>query len=181
VFPAPLPPDAERTLSRTAADALSAVGITMGVTHVEMKLIEGRGYVVEINPRPAGGMIPEVVARSCGFDLLEAHVRAALGLEPQPLPERRTPSGVAFLLAPGNGGGLLREVAGTAAALAVPGVDAVTITAAAGSAIHAARSSYDRIGYVLAQAGTHAELDDVLSRALGLLRPVFQSEPIGAP
>jgi cysteine synthase A len=181
VFPAPLPPEAVQTLSHTAADALSAVGITMGVTHVEMKLIEGHGYVVEINPRPAGGMIPEVVARSCGFDLLDAHLRAALGLEPAPLPEHRTPSGVAFLLAQRPGGGPLREVAGVPDVLAIPGVDAVTITAVPGSAIRAAHSSYDRFGYVLARADTHAELDDVLSRALGLLRPVFRGEPIGAP
>ncbi len=180
-FPAPLSPEAERTLSRTACDALSAVGISTGVTHVEIKLIKGRGYVVEINPRPAGGMIPEVVARSCGFDLLEAHLRAALGLEAAPFPEGRTPSGVAFLLARRTGDGPLREVTGTAEALAVPGVDAVTITAAPGSAIRAARSSYDRFGYVLAHAGTHAELDSALSRALGLLRPVFAGERIGAP
>jgi len=180
VFPAQLSPHAQQTLTQTAADALSAVGITAGVTHLEMKLIEGLGYVVEINPRPAGGMIPEVVARSCGFDLLEAHLRAALGLAPPPVPERCTPAGVAFLLVQ-RSGGLLREVAGTADALAIPGVDAVTITAVRGAAIRAARSSYDRFGYVLAHAETHADLDSVLARALGLLRPVFHTEPIGAP
>ncbi|QYC41611.1 Alanine-anticapsin ligase BacD [Nonomuraea coxensis DSM 45129] len=173
VFPAPLPAPDAATLVETARRALTAVGVTHGVTHVEMKLIDGRGYVVEINARPAGGMIPAVIARSCGFDLLDAHLRAAVGLPYPSLPEAFTPTGIAFLLAPECLNGqeaVLREVRGVREARRVPGVAEVTVTAAPGARVRAARSSYDRLGYAIAGAPTHAGLDRALERALSSLK-----------
>lgn len=181
VFPAPLSADEVRVLTGNAYRALAAVGVTHGATHIEMKLIGGRGYVVEINSRPAGGMIPEVIARACGFDLLDAHLRAAADLDQLPLPDRFTPTGIAFLLAPdgvatGPESVTLREVAGVRDADAVPGVDTVAVTAPPGSQVRPARSSYDRLGYVIAHAPDHRELDETLSAALGRLRPILLPE-----
>ncbi|MFI6458536.1 ATP-grasp domain-containing protein [Streptosporangium amethystogenes] len=188
VFPAPLPADETRILVETAFRALAAVGVTHGATHIEMKLIDGHAYVVEINARPAGGMIPEVIARAGGFDLLDAHLRAAVDLDQLPLPERFAPAGIAFLLPPdhavtGRGKTVLREVAGTREAGAVPGVDTVAVTAPRGSEVRPARSSYDRLGYVIAHASGHRELDETLNTALGHLRPVLFHEfpPIEIP
>jgi cysteine synthase A len=183
VFPAVLARDESAVLLDTARRALDVVGITHGVTHIEMKLIDGRGYVVEINARPAGGMIPEVIARSCGFDLLDAHLRAAAGLPLRPCPLSFSPAGIAFLLAPeglGEREAVLRDVGGVAEALAVPGVDAVTITAAPGARVRPPRSSYDRLGYAIAHAATHTELDLALERALGSLQ-LLLDPTIGAP
>ncbi|MFF3441970.1 ATP-grasp domain-containing protein [Streptosporangium sp. NPDC002721] len=188
VFPAPLPAEEVRVLTGVALRALAAVGITHGATHIEMKLIDGHAYVVEINARPAGGMIPEVIARACGFDLLDAHLRAAADLDQLPLPDHFTPAGIAFLLAPDGAGGepgkvTLREVAGVKDAGSVPGVDTVTVTAPPGSEVRPARSSYDRLGYVIAHAPGHSELYDTLDTALGHLRPVLLHElpPIEIP
>lgn len=179
VFPAPLDDDAARTLSQTACRALSALGVTDGVTHVEMKLIDRRGYVVEVNARPAGGMIPQVIGISCGFDLVDAHLRGALGLPPPALPEVFRPAGIAFLLAhdpPPDA--VLAEIGGVESALALEHVDAVTVTAAPGSAVRHARSSYDRLGHVIAHAPDHARLHGTLDAALDLLRPVLR-QPMG--
>ncbi|GAA2695394.1 ATP-grasp domain-containing protein [Nonomuraea recticatena] len=185
VFPAPLPETTAATLTGAARRALTAVGITHGVTHLEMKLIHGMGYVVEINARPAGGMIPEVIALSCGFDLVAAHLRAATGLPPPPPPTRFIPAGIAFLLASQElrplPGATLREVTGVSQAEAVPGVAAVTITAAAGAPVRPPTCSYDRLGYVIASGSGYAELAEALDTALGHLEPALISaaSPIG--
>ncbi|MBB2914577.1 cysteine synthase A [Streptosporangium becharense] len=93
VFPAPVPPDVADELTATASGALAAVGVTDGAAHVTMRLVGGRAYVVGIDALPAGGVIPGLVARACGFDLIDAHLRAAVGLGPLPLPGRPTPGG----------------------------------------------------------------------------------------
>lgn len=183
VYPAPLPPYAAETLIRTAHRALSVLGVAHGISHVEMKLIGGRAYLVEVNARPAGGMIPELIACASGFDLLDAQLRSALGLPQLPLPEPTGPAGIAFVLAPGGsaasaaGPGAeaeLVEVAGADRARAVPGVESVTVTAAPGSVVRPATSAYDRLGYVIARAPDHQQLRRTLDVALGRLRPVLR-------
>jgi cysteine synthase A len=149
-----------------------------------MKLIHGTGYVVEINARPAGGMIPEVIALSCGFDLVAAHLRAAVGLPLPDPPTRFSPTGIAFLLASQQlrppPGATLREVTGVPRARAVPDVAAVTITAAAGAPVRPPTCSYDRLGYVIASACGYAELEEALDTALGHLEPaLIGTIPIG--
>jgi S-sulfo-L-cysteine synthase (3-phospho-L-serine-dependent) len=186
IFPAPLPPDAAEALIDVARRALAVTGISNGVSHVEMKIVDGMGCVVEINARPAGGMIPEVIAQSCEFDLLGAHIRAAVGLTPPPLPMQFTPAGIAFLLAPETLPGpeaTLDSVAGVAQARGVPGVTSVVITAHAGTTMKPARSSYDRLGYVIAKAPDHTNLTKTLNRAAGFLRPVSRAAdfPVGKP
>lgn len=180
VFPAPLPPDAVAGLSDVASRALTATGITHGVTHAELKLVDGRGYVVEINAHPAGGMIPRLVEHACGFDLLDAHLRAVSGLPPLPMPAGFTPAGIAFILPPDDPppapGAVLRDVGGLGRARAVPGVDTVAVTAAPGAAVRTPRGAGDHLGYVIAHACCHAELERALETALGHIRPVLGSE-----
>jgi biotin carboxylase len=59
--------------------AVKALGLGWGAAHVELRLDGGIARVIEVNPRLAGGMIPELVRRALGIDLIEAQVRSALG------------------------------------------------------------------------------------------------------
>ncbi|MET7334474.1 ATP-grasp domain-containing protein [Nonomuraea sp. NPDC005650] len=184
IFPAPVPAESAAVLTEATYCALDAVGVTHGVTHTEIKLIDSAGYVIEVNARPAGGMIPEVIAQSCGFELLGAHLGAACGLGlPEP-PGAFNPAGIAFLLAspetlPAHEA-RLAAVCGLERARSVPGVTSVVVTAAPGSVVRPARSSYDRLGYVIATSSSYDKLDRALATALGSLRPVFATGPIGA-
>ncbi|MER7761431.1 pyridoxal-phosphate dependent enzyme [Streptomyces sp. NPDC097619] len=166
VFPAPLPEAESRAAADTAVAALAAVGLGHGAAHTEVKLTADGPAVVEINPRPAGGMIPELVRLATGVDLLRAQLRAALGRTPGLEPDRVGHAGIRFLLADSEGP--LAGVEGEAEAAAVPGIASVTVTAAPGTPVRPPRSAADRLGHVIARhttaEGVIAALDEAHSR-----------------
>ncbi|MFJ8210521.1 pyridoxal-phosphate dependent enzyme [Streptomyces sp. NPDC096033] len=161
LFPAPLPAATAQSITDTVTAALDAAGIRLGATHTEVKLTADGPALVEINPRPAGGMIPELIRLATGIDLLDAQLRAALGLPPHLKAEEAGHAGIQFLLADTDG--TLTAVHGAEAAAAVEGVESVLVTAAPGTPVRTPRSASDRLGHVIARhaepAGVHAALD----------------------
>ncbi|GAA0290630.1 hypothetical protein GCM10010302_31480 [Streptomyces polychromogenes] len=161
LFPAPLPAATAQSITDTVTAALDAAGIRLGATHTEVKLTAEGPALVEINPRPAGGMIPELIRIATGVDLLDAQLRAALGLPPHLKAEDGGHAGIQFLLAGTDG--TLTAVHGAEAAAAVEGVASVLVTAAPGTPVRRPRSASDRLGHVIARhpepAGVHAALD----------------------
>jgi precorrin-6B methylase 2 len=81
-LPPQMPPFA---LLRSANDKLltQIEGLQAGVCHAEFRvdLDKGRVYPIEVGLRPGGGMVNYSVERSCGLNLFEAALRAALGVE----------------------------------------------------------------------------------------------------
>ncbi|MFE2323261.1 pyridoxal-phosphate dependent enzyme [Streptomyces sp. NPDC059385] len=161
LFPAPLSAATAQLITDTVTAALDAAGIRLGATHTEVKLTAEGPALVEINPRPAGGMIPELIRLATGVDLLDAQLRAALGLPPHLKAEEAGHAGIQFLLADTEG--TLTAVHGAEAAAAVEGVESVLVTAAPGTPVRTPRSASDRLGHVIARhaepAGVHAALD----------------------
>ncbi|WP_434742674.1 ATP-grasp domain-containing protein [Micromonospora sp. SH-82] len=105
LFPADLPPEVGRAAADTAVAALAAVGLDHGVAHTELRLTAAGPRVVEINPRPAGNQITELIRRVTGIDIPMAYAQLALGEQPDLTP---TDTGVrsaaiAFLLPPRAG------------------------------------------------------------------------------
>ena len=102
MFPAALDAaDAEKT----AVAALEAVGLDRGVAHTELRLTAAGPKVVEVNPRPAGNQITELVRRVTGIDLPMVYAQLAIGETPD---LTRTDTGVgsaaiAFVLPPRAG------------------------------------------------------------------------------
>ncbi|MEU6073867.1 ATP-grasp domain-containing protein [Micromonospora sp. NPDC047074] len=113
LFPADLGRDLVRAAADTAVAALAAVGLDHGVVHTELRLTPAGPRVIEINPRPAGNQITELVRRVTGIDLPMAYAQLALGERPDLTP---TDTGVrsaaiAFLLPPRAG--TVTEITGT--------------------------------------------------------------------
>lgn len=173
VFPAALPDDVERLLTQTVTDSLKATGVTHGACHIEVKLGADTATVVEINARPAGGMIPELIRLATGVDLIEQHLRAAAGLELHLDPARSRCAGVRFLLAPSDG--ILDGFRGLAQARQSPGVDTVTLTAAAGDRVHLPRHSYDRLGFVIVTGDSEREVTARLDTVALTITPTVRA------
>ncbi|MFJ7590610.1 pyridoxal-phosphate dependent enzyme [Streptomyces sp. NPDC097617] len=175
VFPAPLPATTAQRITETVTAALDAAGIRLGATHTEVKLTADGPALIEINPRPAGGMIPELIRLATGVDLLGEQLRAALGLPPQLKSEDAGHAGIQFLLADTDG--TLTAAHGAEAAAAVDGVESVLVTAATGTPVRRPRSASDRLGHVIARhpepEGVHAALD----AARALIRLDIESAP----
>jgi biotin carboxylase len=78
---------AVRRLVELSVQTVQAFGFVRGVLHVEGKCTSKGPRIVEVNARMGGGRIHQIVEAVWGVDLIEAHVRGALGL-----PQRLTPS-----------------------------------------------------------------------------------------
>ncbi|MFG2224970.1 pyridoxal-phosphate dependent enzyme [Streptomyces sp. NPDC048644] len=174
VFPAALTPGEAAALEDAVRRAVLATGITLGATHTEVRLTAEGPMIIEINPRLAGGMIPELVQLATGTQLLDQQVRVAAGLPPEPVRAPARQAGIQFLLADREGS--LAELAGADRAQDTPGVDRVVVTAGQGAQVRAPRNAYDRLGYVIAHADTYEQVTKILADAVGRTAVVLEGD-----
>jgi carnosine synthase len=80
---------AVRRLVELSVQTVQAFGFQRGVLHVEGKTTTKGPRIVEVNARMGGGRIHQIVEAVWGVDLVEAHLRAALGLPQQLTPSRK--------------------------------------------------------------------------------------------
>ncbi|MEU5541319.1 ATP-grasp domain-containing protein [Streptomyces sioyaensis] len=82
MFPAGITADDAAAAGETARRAIAALGLDGVVAHTEIKLTPDGPRLVEVNPRPAGNRITELVRHVTGIDLAAAAVDVALGQRP---------------------------------------------------------------------------------------------------
>lgn len=152
----------------TVRAALKAAGITTGATHTEIRSTADGPVVIEINARPAGGMIPELVRLATGVDLMEQQLRAMTGLPLLLEPSRSRVAAIRFLIAPTAG--VLAGIEGVEEASRVPGVNRIVVTAKNGSFVEPARDFSHRLGYVIAVGDDEAAVESSLDSAMAVIR-----------
>ncbi|GCE37940.1 hypothetical protein Rhow_000824 [Rhodococcus wratislaviensis] len=86
MFPADLTDEDRAQLVTAAEAAIGAVGLDHGVVHTELRLCAAGPRIIEINPRPAGNQITELIRHVTGVDLPAVAVELALGRQPAPSP-----------------------------------------------------------------------------------------------
>lgn len=151
-FPARFPMEADAL--RVAVAALEAVGFTDGAAHVEMRCGSHGPVVIEINPRLAGFVVPELVEAATGLDVYDALVRLHAG-EPLPLPPQATRIAAlrpVFAVRNGVLGGI-----DAAPARAEPAVAGVYVFRSPGARVRIAADNRDRLGAVIAVGATAEE------------------------
>lgn len=78
--PAPLKKEIWEKVVRAVSSGLTAIGITNGPCHTEIKIINGEVYLIEFNARPGGDHIWwPMVELSTGYDIIGAVAQAATG------------------------------------------------------------------------------------------------------
>jgi argininosuccinate lyase len=83
--------------------AAAALNLVKGPVHVELRLQRGQVRIIEVNPRLAGGFIPELVRRATGTDLIAQTCAFAAGRTPDLKPVLAHHSSIRFIVAPGPG------------------------------------------------------------------------------
>lgn len=78
-FPAILSGEIESKLRSESEHAVHALNLTSGPVHVELRVRDGKAYIIEVNPRLAGGCIPKIIKWSGGPDLIEQCLEFAVG------------------------------------------------------------------------------------------------------
>jgi len=176
-FPSAAGPAARAAIVAAATGALAAVGFDFGPAHTEVRWTPRGPVVVEVNPRLAGGMIPELVKHATGIDLLDAFLDLLLGRAPHLAPSIDQVAAIRFVTADRSGS--LAGVAGLEEARLLPAVREVRIEKPPGAAVQPCENAYHRLGFVIAAGSERRQVRAAVAAAMRRLR--VEVEPETAP
>ncbi|WP_371648807.1 MULTISPECIES: ATP-grasp domain-containing protein [unclassified Streptomyces] len=170
MFPAALAAADAEAAAETAVQALKALGLDGVVAHTEIKLTADGPRVVEVNPRPAGNRITELVRHVTGVDLAAACVDVALGREPD-LRRRATglhSAAIGFLVPDTEG--VLESIDGADDVRTATDVLEIQL-AEPGTAVKEAGSNNEYLGHVMAGDAEGLAARDRVETLLSALCP----------
>lgn len=170
-FPAHLPEAETAAVCDIVRRTLEALDLQWGAAHTELRLAPRGPTIIEVNPRLAGGYIPELVRLATGIDLIRQLTRRVAGRCVRFEPERRDHASIRFVV-PERSGTLL-EVAGQDSARAIPGVRDVSVYRPNEAKVTLAGDFHDRVGHVIASARDPTLAKDRAEQALALLKPAL--------
>ncbi|HET9364615.1 MAG TPA: GntG family PLP-dependent aldolase [Candidatus Angelobacter sp.] len=147
-FPVQTPHEVLHSLKQAAVQALKAVGLAWGPAHIEIKMTRDGPVVIEINPRLAGGFIPELVRQSTGIDLIECTILAAIGQESEFTRSLSKHASIRFLMPEREG--ILSAVHGLQDAKLIDAVAEVKLYKIPGDYVSCRGDFRDRLGHVIA-------------------------------
>ncbi len=172
--PSRLPAETQALIARRSAEAAAALGLRRGPVHAELRLPAGDAWIVEIAGRSIGGLCSQALLFGVSSSLEELILRQAAGLPLGDLTRRPEARGVMMIPIPAAG--ILRGVYGLAEAEALPGIEAVTITAPLHNRLAPLPEGDSYLGFIFARAEAPAEAEAALRRAHQVLR--FDIEPL---
>ncbi|HEX7239749.1 MAG TPA: ATP-grasp domain-containing protein, partial [Longimicrobiaceae bacterium] len=176
-YPAAAPAGVAQALEDTVVRATALLGLGWGPLHWELRMRGAEAVAIEVNPRLAGGFIPELVRHAQGIDLIRETLRLVTGQTPELEPVRGRHASIRFLFSPGEGP--LAVVEGLDGARGLPGVVDATLYRAPGDVLAVRGDFRDRIGHVIACADGFGEACEAAERARDAVRVVV-GEPAGA-
>ncbi len=175
----------ERLIADTTRVA-DAVGLDTAFVHCEWIVEDGVPHLVECAGRLAGGGIMDLIVMAWEYDVFGQYWAMMHGSELYPPPTAPTVSAAVWL---SHGPvGEVERVTGVAAAQASPGVRGCPVGVAPGQRIDELRSSWDRIGMVMAVGATPAEALANARHAIGRIEITVRgpavrhlAEPVDRP
>ncbi len=173
VTPSRHPPAVQEAILACAARAAAVLGLRDGPVHAELRWHRAGPWLIELAARPIGGRCGESLRFGPGGEqsLEEVVLAAALGRLPR-VPEREAvASGVMMIPIPRPG--VFREARGVAAALEVPRIRGVTMTAHPGQRFATLPEESKYLGFIFARGDTADEVEDALRAAHGRLEIVM--------
>lgn len=158
IVPCALAPADQTRLLELASAAITALGVTIGSLHTEVKLTPDGPRIIEVNGRIGG--IVDVVEGAMGVDPRRLAFEVALGREPA-IPAKPAIDGVAYLLCLYAPEGARRVVSASGLdtlRTAVPGIAEVEFNSSATHSLDWREGSDTRVVNV---RGVAADLDEV--------------------
>lgn len=164
VTPSRLSEKEQKAVEDCAARAVRALGLVTGSIHAEFRVNDEGPWVLEIAPRPIGGLC----SRALRFgpekiSLEELLLRHALGMEGSELPREEAASGVTMIPVPRSG--IFDGIQGIEEAEKVPGIDEIRITARLHDYVAAWPEGSSYLGFIFAHGETSAEGEAALRAA----------------
>jgi S-sulfo-L-cysteine synthase (3-phospho-L-serine-dependent) len=162
--PAILSAEEREAMERVVRETLKSLGLGWGPAHTELKLTEKGPVIIEVNPRLAGGFIPELVRFSCGVDLIRETIRFVTSKEVSLTKKYQRYSSIRFLLPEEEG--IISGICGIEEAKAVSGVESVMLYKPNGWMFRPQGDFRDRIGHVLACGNSPGEALEAVEEAM---------------
>jgi biotin carboxylase len=172
VTPSRLPVKMQDAIVKCAQRTVHALGLATGPVHAEFRVNDAGPWVLEIAPRPIGGLCSRALRFGpARISLEELLVRNALGLGDSNLPREDGASGVMMIPVPR--GGIFERVEGLDEAGKTPGVDEIRITARLRDYVAAWPEGSSYLGFIFARAAKPEEAESALRAAHAKLRFIF--------
>ncbi len=160
VTPSRLPARTLGLVASATERAANAIGLTEGPVHAEIRVHDGRVWVIEVAARSIGGLCARTLRFGAGISLEEVILRHALGLPLDGLTREQSAAGVMMLPIPRAGA--LTEVRGRDEARAVEGIVGLEITVPLGRTITPLPEGDRYLGFLFARADTPAAVEAAL-------------------
>lgn len=157
VTPSRLPAPTLATVEQLVARAATAIGLTEGPIHAEVRVDDERCTLIEVAARTIGGLCARTLRFGAGISLEEVVLRHALGMELDGLTRTTAASGVMMLPIPRAG--TLRAIHHRDRALAVAGVVEVDITIPVGAPVVPPPEGDRYLGFLFAVGDTPAAVE----------------------
>jgi hypothetical protein len=171
----------QAALIETTAQAAAALGLRHGPVHAELRYNDQGAWILEVHARPIGGLCARAIRMADGIPLEEVILVHALGGHVWMARVDGPASGVMMIPIPRQGG-IYQGVEGVELALAVAGIEDVTITATEGQLLVPLPEGSSYLGFIFARGETaegvelalrrsHAELKFHIATALQTFSP----------
>ena len=139
-----------KEVKEAAICGVKALGLNDCAAHAEIKIQDGKAFIMEIGARLGGDFIStELTHLSTGIDMVAAAINVALGIEPD-LSSHSTPQGVAIRYFTPHPG-VVTSILNTEL-LSAPDIYDAKIYVTPGDSIRMVQSSLDRSGHVIVTA-----------------------------
>jgi len=161
VAPSREPLDIQEAIRTTAQLAVTALGLHQGPIHGEMRVGGDRVWMLEVAPRPIGGLCSKALVFEDGMPLEEVIVRHALGEDVSGVRRRTEAAGV--LMIPVPRAGTYQGVRGIDCAERL--ADEVVITAKIGQRVLPLPEGNTYLGFLFAYGERAFEVETRLRRA----------------
>jgi biotin carboxylase len=168
VTPSRLPASTHDRVAAVTRDACSALGLTEGPIHAELRVNDRGPFVLEVAARSIGGLCARTLTFGTGLSLEELILCHALGRPLESLERERRAAGVMMIPIPRAG--RLVTASGVDDAKAVEDVEDVVITMHPGQEVVPLPEGWQYLGFIFARAETPAAVERALREAHARLR-----------
>jgi biotin carboxylase len=170
VTPSRQPEPVQRALREAAQQAVTALGLTHGPVHAELRHNAEGAWILEVHARPIGGLCSRALRMADAVPLEEMILVHACGGEVSMAQLEGPASGVMMIPLPLRSAAVFRSVEGVERAREVPLIEDVVVTAAEGQQFVPPPEGSSYLGFIFARGETPQEVEAALRRAHGELR-----------
>jgi len=152
---------------RATQAATTALNLTEGPVHAELRVRDGRAWVIEVAARSIGGLCSRTLEFGTGMSLEYVILAQALG---RTVGLQRVQEAAGVLMLPIRAGGTLVRIDGRERALAVPGIVGMEVTIAPDRTLVPLPEGNRYLGFVFARGDSPEQVEESLRRANAEIR-----------